>query len=46
MIQHIFAAILCVIAAAAGIWDWRLENGGSFESKKKKEQTKKEIGKE
>lgn len=28
--QHIFAGVLCVIALAAGIWAWWVDNGGSF----------------
>lgn len=35
MIQDIFVGILCVIAAAAGVWCWWVDNGGTFHKNKK-----------
>ena len=35
MFSNILVAIMCVIAIAAGIWGWWLENGGSFQDSKK-----------
>lgn len=35
MFTSIIVAIMCVIAIAAGIWGWWLENGGSSEDSKK-----------
>lgn len=34
MIQDIIAGILCVIAVAAGIWGYRVENGGTLKNEK------------
>ena len=28
--QNIFVAVLCVIALAATIWGWWVDNGGTF----------------
>ena len=33
--QDIFVGILCVIAAAAGVWCWWYENGDDSKSDKK-----------
>lgn len=33
--QDIFVGILCVIAVAAGVWGWWVDNGGSFRKDKK-----------
>ena len=35
MFSNILVAIMSVIAIAAGIWGWWLENGGSSEDSKK-----------
>ena len=35
MFSNILVAIMSVIAIAAGIWGWCLENGGSSEDSKK-----------
>ena len=43
MAMNIFAGFLFVIAAAAGIWAWWIENGGSFHRDKNKEEKTKEI---
>ena len=40
MFSNILVAIMCVIAIAAGIWGWRLENGGSFQGSKKDDDIK------
>lgn len=38
--SNILVAIMCVIAIAAGIWGWWLENGGSFQDSKKDDNIK------
>lgn len=43
MAMNIFAGFLFVIAAAAGIWAWWIENGGSFHRDKNKEEKTKEM---
>ena len=40
MFTNILVAIMCVIAIAAGIWVWWLENGGSSEDSKKDDDIK------
>ena len=40
MLSNIIVAIMCVIAIAAGIWGWWMENGGSSETSKKDEDIK------
>lgn len=40
MFTNILVAIMCVIAIAAGIWGWWLENGGSSEDFKKDDDIK------
>lgn len=37
MALNILIGIMCVIAVAAGIWGWWLDNGGSFGSGKEKD---------
>ena len=37
MISNILAAIMCVIALAAGIYGWWMENGGSKKGGDKKD---------
>lgn len=37
MLSNILVAIMCVIALAAGIFGWRMENGGLSENPKKDE---------
>ena len=36
--QDIFVGIICVLALAAGVWGWWVDNGSSFK-KKEKEKT-------
>lgn len=38
--SNILVAIMCVIAIAAGICGWWLENGGSFQDSKKDDDIK------
>lgn len=33
--QDIFVAVLCVIAAAAGVWCWWVDNGSTLTERKK-----------
>lgn len=40
MFTNILVAIMCVIAIAAGIWGWWLENGGLSEDSKKDDDIK------
>ena len=40
MFTNIIVAIMSVIAIAAGIWGWWLENGGSSEGSKKDDDIK------
>lgn len=40
MISNIIVAIMCVIAIAAGIFGWWMENGGLSEDPKKDEDIK------
>ena len=40
MFSNILVAIMSVIAIAAGIWGWWLENGGSSEDSKKDDDIK------
>lgn len=35
MIQDIFVGILCLIAVAAGVWCWWVDNGGTFKRNEK-----------
>lgn len=30
MVQNICVGILCVVALAAGVWGWWVDNGGTF----------------
>lgn len=33
--QDMIAVLLCVIALAAGIWNWWVDNGGTFAKEEK-----------
>ena len=40
MVSNIIVGIMCVIALAAGVFGWWMENGGSFQDSKKDDDIK------
>lgn len=43
MIENIFVGIMFIIAVAAGIWGWWIENGNSSSKDKKEDQNRKDL---